>query len=90
MDSLLGTLIMAGFVCSAYKNGKRIGSRKGFNVGVSQGRQRKRNSVAEATERGRFQASPCLFLFSYQNSAGTTDAPRGTAEVEPRRKHRHS
>lgn len=42
MDSLLGMLIMAGFVYWAYKNGKQIGSRKGFNVGVSRGRQGRR------------------------------------------------
>ena len=42
MDSLLGTLILAGFICWAYNNGKRIGSRKGYNVGLSRGRHRNR------------------------------------------------
>jgi hypothetical protein len=40
MDSLLGTLLLVGFVCWAYSSGKRIGSRKGYNVGLSRGRRR--------------------------------------------------
>ncbi len=43
MDSFLGTLLLLGFACWAYSNGKRIGSRKGYNVGLSRGRRRHRH-----------------------------------------------
>ena len=35
MDTILGMLLLLGFVWSAYGSGKRIESRKGYNVGLS-------------------------------------------------------
>ena len=37
---ILGTLIFIGYVL--YRSGKRVGSRKGYNVGFSRGRRRRR------------------------------------------------
>jgi len=36
----LGILLFIGYLL--YKSGKRIGSRKGYNVGFSRGRRRRR------------------------------------------------
>lgn len=44
MDSLLGTLILAGFIYWAYNHGKRTGNRKGYTVGLSRGRHCNRDS----------------------------------------------
>ena len=37
---ILGTLIVIGY--ALYRSGKRVGSRKGYNVGFSRGRRRRR------------------------------------------------
>jgi hypothetical protein len=43
MDTILGMLLLLGFVWSAYGSGKRIESRKGYNVGLSRGRRHHRH-----------------------------------------------
>ena len=43
MDTILGMLLLLGFVWSAYGSGKRIGSRKGYSVGLSRGQRRHRH-----------------------------------------------
>jgi hypothetical protein len=42
MESLLGLAILAAIAWWCYKSGKRIGSRKGYNVGRARGRHRRR------------------------------------------------
>ena len=37
---ILGVLIAIGY--ALYRSGKRVGSRKGYNVGFSRGRRRRR------------------------------------------------
>ena len=43
MDTMLGMLLLVGLVCWAYGSGKRIGSRKGYSVGLSRGQRRHRH-----------------------------------------------
>lgn len=52
MDSLLGTLLLVGFVCWACSHGKRIGSRKGYDALA--------NSAAEAEFTGPPSGGPIL------------------------------
>ncbi len=42
MESLFGLAVLAAIAWWCYKSGKRIGSRKGYNVGRSRGRRRRR------------------------------------------------
>ena len=42
MESLFGLAVLATIAWWFYKSGKRIGSRKGYNVGRSRGRRRRR------------------------------------------------
>ena len=42
MESLFGLAVLAAIAWWFYKSGKRIGSRKGYNVGRSRGRRRRR------------------------------------------------
>jgi len=40
MESLFGLAVLAALAWWLYKSGKRVGSRKGYNVGPSRGRRR--------------------------------------------------
>ena len=42
MESLFGLVVLAAVTWWFYKEGKRIGSRKGYNVGRSRGRRQRR------------------------------------------------
>jgi hypothetical protein len=42
MEVLIVLMVMAAFAWCAYKNGKRIGSRKGYNVGRYRRRKHRR------------------------------------------------
>ena len=42
MESLFGLVVLAAVGWLFHKEGKRIGSRKGYNVGRSRGRRRRR------------------------------------------------
>jgi hypothetical protein len=42
MEELLGLAVLAAFAWWCYRSGKRIGSRKGYNVGRSHGRRWRR------------------------------------------------
>ena len=42
MENLFGLAVLAAIALWIYKSGKRTGSRKGFNVGRSRGRRRRR------------------------------------------------
>jgi len=42
METLFGLAVLAALAWWIYKSGKRVGSRKGYNVGRSRGRRRRR------------------------------------------------
>jgi len=42
MEGLFGLAVLAAIAWWCFKSGKRIGSRKGYNVGRSRGRRRRR------------------------------------------------
>jgi len=42
MESLIGLAVLAAIAWWIYKSGKRVGSRKGYNVGRNRNRRRRR------------------------------------------------